>query len=92
MVDTTTTRSLTWVWIALVVITVGSWLLAPAHYTNLVSASATVTALVLVLTFVKTRLIIRWFMEVRHAPRWLQLATDGWLVTLAAVVFGIYLI
>lgn len=88
----TTVRSLTWVWIALVVITVGSWMLAPAHAGHAVQASAAVTALVLVLTFVKSRLIIRHFMEVRDAPRWLRLATDAWLGVLMALVFGIYLI
>ncbi len=31
------------------------------------------------LAVIKTRLIIREFMEVRTAPLWLKLATDGWL-------------
>lgn len=48
--------------------------------------------LVLALAAVKCRLIIRTFMEVRGAPRWLQWATDGWLVTLIATVLVLYLI
>jgi hypothetical protein len=36
-------------------------------------------------------LIIRHFMEVRTAPRWLRLSTDGWLVALWGAVLVIYL-
>lgn len=85
-------RTMTWVWAALVVITVGSWWLAPAHVTDTVHASTPITALVLVLTAVKSRLIIRYFMEVRGAPRWLRRSCDGWLAVLFAAVFVIYLV
>ena len=85
------TRSITWVWAALTAITIGSWWLAPAHITGTVQASTAITAVVLVLTFVKCRLIIRHFMEVRTAPRWLRHTTDAWLVVLLTTVFVIYL-
>lgn len=85
-------RTLTWAWIALCVITIGSWWLAPAHFTERVDPSVPITALVLVLTFIKSRLVVRYFMEVRTAPRWLRRATDGWLVGLHLVVFAIYLV
>jgi hypothetical protein len=84
-------RSLTWVWIVLVAITIGSWTLAPAHVTHSVQASVPLTALALALTFVKSRMIIGHFMEVHTAPRWLKRATDGWLIALIATVFVIYL-
>ncbi|AEF38106.1 conserved hypothetical protein [Mycolicibacter sinensis] len=86
-----TERSLTWVWIVLVAVTVGSWTLAPAHLTHTAQASVPVTALVLALAFVKSRMIIGHFMEVNTAPRWLRYATDGWLTALIATVFVIYL-
>lgn len=86
-----TERSLTWVWLVLVAITIGSWTLAPAHITHVAQASVPVTALVLALTFVKSRLIIGHFMEVHTAPRWLRRATDGWLAALIATIFVIYL-
>ena len=53
--------------------------------------SVGVTAVVLVLALVKSRLIIRYFMEVRSAPAWLKWATDAWLAVLFVAVFGIYL-
>ncbi len=43
------------------------------------------------LGLVKCRLIIRYFMEVRHAPRGLQIATDGWLAVVWLALLGVYL-
>ncbi|OBG85984.1 prokaryotic cytochrome C oxidase subunit IV family protein [Mycobacterium sp. NS-7484] len=87
-----TERAVTQTWLVLVAITVGSWWLAPAQYSATLAASVPITVLVLALTLVKARLIIRQFMEVRTAPRWLKLATDGWLVVLFGAVLTIYLI
>lgn len=87
-----TAAATTWVWIALVAITVGSWWLAPAHSGALTQPSTPITAVVLLLAIIKCRLIIRHFMEVRTAPRRLGYATDAWLATLFGTVFVIYLI
>ncbi|CDP89959.1 MULTISPECIES: cytochrome C oxidase subunit IV family protein [Mycolicibacterium] len=87
-----TDKGVTQTWLLLVAITVGSWWLAPAQYSEALRASVPITALVLALTLIKSRLIIRQFMEVRTAPRWLKLATDGWLTVLFASIFTIYLI
>lgn len=84
-------RSITVVWVVLSAITVLSWWLAPAHTTGVAQASTPITIAVLALGFIKGRLIIRYFMEVRHAPLWLRLATDGWLVVFWLAVLGIYL-
>ncbi|CRZ18072.1 cytochrome C oxidase subunit IV family protein [Mycolicibacterium neworleansense] len=87
-----TERAVTRTWLVLVAITIGSWWLAPAQYSDTLAASVPITALVLALTLIKSRLIIRQFMEVRAAPRWLKLATDGWLAVLFGAVFAIYVI
>ena len=89
---TESARPITWAWIALVAITIGSWWLAPAHAGGAVQPSALITAVVLLLALIKSRLIIRYFMEVRTAPRWLKLATDGWLAALFIAAFAIYLV
>jgi hypothetical protein len=80
------------VWIVLCSITVGTWWLSPGHSAVAAVASTYVTAAVIALGFIKGRLIIRYFMEVRTAPRWLRLATDGWLLVLWTAVLGIYLV
>ncbi len=78
------------VWAGLSAITVVSWFLAPAHHADPVAASTPITIGVLVLAVIKTRLIIQEFMEVRTAPLWLKLATDGWLVALFGAIVVIY--
>ncbi|WP_420752621.1 cytochrome C oxidase subunit IV family protein [Rhodococcus sp. O3] len=88
----TSTRTITATWLVLTAITIASWWLAPGHSSTAVGAGVPITVLVLALAAVKCRLIIRTFMEVRGAPRWLQWATDGWLITLIAAVLVIYLI
>ncbi|MGV0739957.1 prokaryotic cytochrome C oxidase subunit IV family protein [Mycolicibacterium sp. (ex Dasyatis americana)] len=87
-----TDKAVTQTWLLLIAITVGSWWLAPAQYSETLRPSVPITALVLALTLVKSRLIIRQFMEVRTAPRWLKLATDGWLAVLFVSILTIYLI
>jgi hypothetical protein len=51
-----------------------------------------ITVAIVILAFFKGRMIIRYFMEARTAPRWLKLATDAWLVVLWAGILAIYLV
>jgi hypothetical protein len=87
------TRTTTGAWIVLSAITVISWRLSPGHaMTGQATASVPITVAVVLLAAAKGRLVIRRFMEVASAPRWLRFATDGWLLILWAAVLGIYLI
>ena len=83
------TRTTTYVWLILSAITVISWWLAPAG--GQAVASVPITVAVVLLGLVKGRMIIRYFMEVRTAPRWLKVSTDAWLIVLWAALLGIYL-
>ena len=85
------TRAITVVWVALSAITVVSWWLAPGHSGGHAAASIPITVAAVLLGFVKCRMIIRYFMEVRTAPRWLRLGTDAWLVVLWSAVLVLYL-
>lgn len=80
---------LTIVWALLTVVTVVSWLTArdggAAHVVN-----ATVTVTVMLIAAVKTYLVIWYFMEVRHAPRWLKATTGSWAIVLFALLLGFY--
>ncbi|MDD9936345.1 MAG: cytochrome C oxidase subunit IV family protein [Myxococcales bacterium] len=49
-----------------------------------------VTALVLAIAILKSRLVFRHFMEVRHAPAWLRWSCDGWLVSFGVMVLALY--
>lgn len=80
------------VWAFLSAVTVLSWWLGgTAHGGGQVVASTPITIGVLAIAFVKARLILQRFMEVRTAPTWLRLFTDTWLVLFWGAVLGIYL-
>ena len=89
---TTAARTTTYAWIVLSAITIVSKWLAPGHAHGATAvASVPITVAVIVLAFIKGRLIIQYFMEVRTDPRWLKLFTDAWLTILWAGVLAIYL-
>lgn len=79
----------TWTWALLSVLTAVSWALAAVHR---FSPSDALTLTVLAIAAVKTRLVIRQFMDVRAAPAWLGRATDGWLAALMITIAGLYLL
>jgi len=85
------TRAITYAWLVLTVITIVSWWLAPGHSGGVAVPNVAITVAVIVLGFIKGRLIIRYFMEVRTAPRWLKVATDAWLAVLWLGILAIYL-
>lgn len=85
------TRAITYAWLVLTAITIVSWWLAPGHSGGVAVPNVAITVAVVVLGFIKGRLIIRYFMEVRAAPRWLKLATDAWLAVLGVSILAVYL-
>ncbi|MFT5118056.1 MAG: hypothetical protein ACI9NY_001590, partial [Kiritimatiellia bacterium] len=66
------------VWLLLMMITMGSWVLG-ANHSILFNTPANEAAVLMALAFFKVRLIIRYFMEVRHAPKMLKLSCECWL-------------
>jgi len=84
----TVTSRITWTWALLSALTMVSWALAA---TRRFTPSTAVTIVVLAIAAVKTRTVIRQFMEVRVAPRWLRRATDAWLAVLMAAIIALYL-
>jgi hypothetical protein len=84
-------RTTTYVWLILSAITVITWWLAPGHSGGHAVASVPITVAAVLLAFVKGRMIIRYFMEVRTAPRWLKITTDAWLLVLWGAILAIYL-
>jgi Prokaryotic Cytochrome C oxidase subunit IV len=81
---------LTYIWLFLSVITVVSWWVGSAQSASGYNANVLVTAVVLMIAFIKTRFVIRNYMEVRRAPRWLRLTCDAWLLGLFAVISSFY--
>ena len=73
--------------VALAALTVGSYVLGVDH---LLGFSRMAMAIVMVVAFVKVWLVVYYFMDIRHAPRWLFLIVHGWLLLSGAVVVGLY--
>lgn len=72
----------------LAVLTVGSYVLGIDH---LLGFSRVAMAVILVVAFVKVWLVVRYFMDIRHAPRWLALLVYGWTLLSGAIVVGLYI-
>lgn len=72
----------------LIALTVSSYVLGIDH---LLGVSRTAMALVLVVAFVKIWLVTSYFMDIRHAPRWLGAIVHGWILITASLVIGLYI-
>jgi Prokaryotic Cytochrome C oxidase subunit IV len=76
--DQQRSRRTAWiVWAILVAVTLAGWRLADSR-----DHGKAVVALIALIGFGKCALILWHFMETRHAPRWLQLVTTGWMAIL----------
>ncbi|WP_428381788.1 cytochrome C oxidase subunit IV family protein [Nevskia ramosa] len=76
------------VWALLIIATTLSWQLG--HGVGFDDARQAGAA-ILVVTFIKVRMVMRDFMEIRHAPRWMRLASDGWIVLITVLLVGLFL-
>ena len=72
----------------LAALTAGSYVLGIEH---LLGFSHVALAVVLVIAFVKVWLVTRYFMDIRHSPRWLSIVVNGWTILSAGVVIGLYI-
>jgi hypothetical protein len=85
-------RTTTNAWTILSAITILSWCPAAGHTRRAVAvASAPITVARILLGFIKGRMIIRYVMEVRTAPRWHKLFTAASLTVVWAGILAIYL-
>jgi len=75
------------VWLILMSATWLSWSLGPGHTLATVSAGI-VDVLIIAIAMIKVQLVGMFFMELRSAPRGLQLLFHGLLGTVCAVLVG----
>jgi heme/copper-type cytochrome/quinol oxidase subunit 4 len=71
---------LTRLWLVLVLTTVLSWWLGVDTPARTEHSFAWSTVAILAVAIIKCRLVMRSYMEVKSAPRWLQLSCDAWLL------------
>ncbi|RYG98089.1 MAG: prokaryotic cytochrome C oxidase subunit IV family protein [Alphaproteobacteria bacterium] len=74
------------VWLGLTLVTLASWWISVGRG-QAIRPDLAVTMAVIVIAVIKARFVLREFMEVRHASRWLRLLSDVWVVGLPVAVF-----
>jgi len=80
-------------WLVLVAITlIYLWIDNAADATGVLLASTGVTVAAICLALVKVRIIMREFMDVRHAPPLLRRLTDLLVAVMAVAMLGTYLV
>ncbi len=93
MVGTGFNKRLFAVWLILVAISLGYlWIDHEASHQGIPTASAVVTVGAICLALIKVRIIMREFMEVRSAPRFLLRITDLWVVLMGVAMLAAYLV
>ena len=91
--ETSFNKRLFVVWIVLVGITlIYLWIDTSADANGVLEASTAATVAAICLALVKVRIIMREFMEVRHAPRLLCHLTDGLVVLMGLAMLATYLV
>jgi hypothetical protein len=78
-------------WAVLTAATLLSLYLGAATDVTAIVARHWQAASLLAVAFFKVRLVMRYFMEVREAPRWLRRVTDAWVVLVPCVLLGLML-
>ena len=80
------------VWLALSAITLVSLWVGSNGGRDAFTPNAMITSSAIVIALVKTRIILREFMEVRHAPVLLCRLTDLWVVLTGVILLGTYFV
>ena len=80
------------VWLALSAITLAQLALGSLGDKEAFTPNAAVTSSAIVIALIKVRVIMREFMEVRHAPVLLCRLTDLWVVVTGVSLLGSYFV
>ncbi|AIT81990.1 cytochrome C oxidase subunit IV family protein [Novosphingobium pentaromativorans] len=81
---------LTLVWLLLVILTCFSW--ESGQGFSFIHNAKIGGIFVMIIAFIKVRFIFREFMEVKHGPIALRIATDAWLLIVCASIIGIFVL
>lgn len=82
---------ITQVWLILMLATGASWWLGTVNGVDTFASTATASVLLMLVAFFKIRLVINYFMEVRHAPVALRALCETWVVGVCGLIIGMYL-
>ena len=79
-------------WLLLMLATSLSWWLGQDHGLSSEQNSnyRIISSGLILIAFIKVRIVIRYFMEVREAPLALKLVCDGWVVLVCGTIIYLY--
>lgn len=79
-------------WLLLMLATCLSWWLGQDHALNSGQSGddRIVSSGLIVIAFIKVRIVIRYFMEVRQAPLALKWVCDGWVALVCGAIIYLY--
>jgi hypothetical protein len=80
-------RSITVVWLLLVAVTLVSWAIGAHEHIN---GNSAITFTVLTIAFLKVRLVMFHFMEVRFAPLPLKIPCNAWVILVGTGLLALY--
>ncbi len=91
--ETSAERRLATAWIVVVVVTLIYLVIdRTVDDDGVLGASTVASVAAITLALVKVRIIIREFMDVRHAPKVLRTMTDALVIVMGACLLGTYLV
>jgi hypothetical protein len=73
------------VWLGLTLVTLISWWISTGGHTGW-SPNLAASMAVVIIAVIKARFVLREFMELGHASRWLRVLSDVWVLALPAAV------
>ena len=79
-------------WLALSAITISQFGVGSLGGPGVLTPNAAITSSAILIALVKVRIILREFMEVRHAPALLGRLTDLWVVLTGVSLLGCYFV
>jgi hypothetical protein len=77
------------IWALLVAATVVSWALGHGLGTE---GTPLAGAAILVVTFIKVRFVMLDFMELRHAPVWMRITAQSWMVLVCGLLVTLFIL
>ena len=80
----------TLVWLIITGATAFSWWLSTTMPVEQSESNSNTTMLILLIAFIKVRLVIMWFMEVRTAPLPLRIIGEAWGLIACTAVLVLY--
>ncbi len=80
------------VWLVLILATAISWVIGTDSASQLGFGPETARVLILIIAFIKIRLVLMHFMELNNAPRSLKWTGEAWVVLMCSVLIAVTLL